>query len=75
MELGGGREKLDDVIDMSAGIILNKKIGDEVKEGELLATLFTNKENYEKVKEDVLNAFLIDKTFDEKNISKKILID
>ena len=75
MELGGGREKLDDIIDMSAGIVLNKKIGDEVKEGELLATLYTNKENYEKVKEDVLNAFLIDNVFDESNISKKILID
>lgn len=75
MELGGGREKLDDIIDMSAGIVLNKKIGDEVKEGELLATLYTNKENYKKVKEDVLNAFLIDNVFDESNISKKILID
>ena len=75
MELGGGREKLDDIIDMSAGIVLNKKIGDEVKEGELLATLYTNKEDYEKVKEDVLNAFLIDNVFDESNISKKILID
>ena len=75
MELGGGREKLDDIIDMSAGIALNKKIGDEVKEGELLATLYTNKENYKKVKEDVLNAFLIDNVFDESNISKKILID
>ena len=75
MELGGGRKKLDDIIDMSAGIVLNKKIGDEVKEGELLATLYTNKENYEKVKEDVLNAFLIDNVFDESNISKKILID
>ncbi len=75
MELGGGREKLDDVIDMSAGIVLNKKIGDQVKEGELLATLYTNKENFEKVKEDVLNAFLIEDSFDESNVSKKILID
>lgn len=57
MMLGGGRETLEDVIDMSAGIILNKKIGDECKEGELLATLYTNKDDYSEVIENVLNAF------------------
>ncbi len=59
MHLGGGRETLDDVIDMSAGIILNKKIGDYVDNNELLATLYTNKEDYEYIKEDVLNSFEI----------------
>lgn len=58
MKLGGGREKIDDIIDMSAGIILNKKIGDFVKNNELLATLYTNKEDFEDIKKDVLNAFI-----------------
>lgn len=57
MMLGGGRETLEDIIDMSAGIILNKKIGDQCKEGELLATLYTNKDEYSEVIENVLNAF------------------
>ncbi len=61
MHLGAGREKIDDVIDMSAGIILNKKIGDKVDKGELLATLYTNKDNVNKIKEDVLNSFAISK--------------
>ena len=43
---------------MSAGIILNKKIGDFVKNNELLATLYTNKEDFEEIKLDVLNAFI-----------------
>ncbi len=43
--LGAGREKKDDLIDMSAGIILNKKTGDFVKKGDLLATLYTNNES------------------------------
>jgi len=48
--LGAGREKKDDKIDFSAGIILNKKTGDFVKMGEKLCTLFTNKpETFEKV--------------------------
>ena len=40
--LGAGRESKNDVIDMSAGIILNKKTGDEIKEGDLLATLYSS---------------------------------
>ena len=58
MKLGGGRERIEDTIDMSAGIILNKKIGDFVKNNELLATLYTNKEEFEEIKLDVLNAFM-----------------
>ena len=58
MKLGGGRERIEDIIDMSAGIILNKKIGDFVKNNELLATLYTNKEDFEEITLDVLNAFI-----------------
>ena len=56
--LGGGRMKLTDVIDMSAGIILNKKVGDFVKKGELLCTLHTNKDNVEHIVEKVKKAFI-----------------
>lgn len=58
MKLGGGRERIEDTIDMSAGIVLNKKIGDFAKNNELLATLYTNKEDFEEIKLDVLNAFM-----------------
>ena len=37
--LGAGRETMGAAIDHSAGIILNKKIGDRIEEGEALATL------------------------------------
>ncbi|MBQ6873978.1 MAG: pyrimidine-nucleoside phosphorylase [Clostridia bacterium] len=40
--LGAGREKKDDTIDYTAGIILNKKTGDYVSEGGIIATLYTN---------------------------------
>ncbi len=42
---------------LNNGIILNKKIGDYVKQGELLATLHTNKEDYKEVVENVTKAF------------------
>ncbi len=43
--LGAGREKKDDTIDMSAGIILSKKTGDKVNKGDVIATLYSCNEN------------------------------
>lgn len=37
--LGAGRRDINDRIDYGAGIILNKKLGDQVSEGEVLAVL------------------------------------
>ncbi len=45
VQLGAGRMKVDDVIDPKAGILLAKKIGDTVKNGEPLATFFTDNKN------------------------------
>ena len=42
--LGAGRLKKEDEIDSSAGIVLNKKTGDYVKENEIIAYIHTNKE-------------------------------
>ena len=44
VKLGAGRSKLDDKIDYGVGIKLNKQLGDSVKRGELLATLYINKD-------------------------------
>jgi pyrimidine-nucleoside phosphorylase len=43
-ELGAGRQKADDVIDPTAGIILKKKIGDRVERGDVLAEIMTDRE-------------------------------
>lgn len=59
MQLGGGREKLGDVIDMSAGIILSKKVGDRVEKGEVLATCHSNKPGLEETFAQIQKAFLI----------------
>ena len=44
MELGAGREKKDDPVDFSAGIVLRKKPGDRVEAGEPLAAFHTSSE-------------------------------
>lgn len=41
--LGAGRAAKDEEIDYSAGIVLCKKVGDSVKEGQTLAVLHTNR--------------------------------
>lgn len=41
--LGAGRASKDDVIDFAAGIVIKKKVGDDVRIGDTLAILYTNK--------------------------------
>ena len=66
MLLGAGRETKEDVIDYAAGISLSKKVGDEVKGGEVLCTLLTNRENYKEAYEKALEAFIIDTVVPQK---------
>ena len=60
MLLGGGRVSKEDVIDMSAGIVLNKKTNNLVNEGDVLATCYTDKIVSEETKQLILNAFVIE---------------
>ncbi len=43
--LGGGRETKDSQIDLSVGLVLQKKVGDYVEAGEVLAILHANDES------------------------------
>jgi pyrimidine-nucleoside phosphorylase len=40
--LGGGRETKESEIDLAVGLVLHKKVGDYVKKGESLATIYAN---------------------------------
>ena len=42
--LGGGREKKEDTVDPAVGIVVHKKIGDRVAEGEALCTIHCHSE-------------------------------
>lgn len=43
--LGAGRMNDEKKLDKSAGIVLNKKIGDQVETGEIVAYIHTNEES------------------------------
>lgn len=51
MLLGAGRATKEDKIDFAAGIVLHKKVGDPVAAGESLATIHSDRENVNDVKE------------------------
>ncbi len=57
---GAGRHTKDDELDYGAGIILEKKIGDYVKVGDVLATLYSSEEDkFEKAEEELQSAYAI----------------
>lgn len=58
--LGGGRETKESTIDLSVGIVLNKKYGDFVTKGEVLATLHANnQESLMEAKKRLLNSYTL----------------
>ncbi len=59
MQLGAGRITKTTPIDMSAGIILNKTVGDYIDKGELLATLYTDKKNLPNIIDDFLKTITL----------------
>lgn len=42
VQLGAGREKKEDNIDFSAGIVMTKKVGDTVSEGDVIAKMYSS---------------------------------
>lgn len=65
LDLGGGRKTKEDIIDYSVGIVLNKKIGDDVKIGDTLCTLYV-KDGVTSVDVDIDDLY----TFDMSNNPK-----
>lgn len=70
--IGAGRMRKEDGIDYTAGIILNKKVGDKVQKGEKLASIYTNKEQYEEEKEKLEDTIKISKEQVEK---QKVILE
>lgn len=55
MMLGGGRATKDDELDHAVGLVLHKKVGDPVEEGESLLTIHSNREDVSDVVDLVLD--------------------
>ena len=72
--LGAGRQTKTDKIDLSVGIILNKKVGDYVKIGDIVATVYANdQEKADKAEEEILNTYKIGKEKEDKQTILEII--
>ena len=71
--LGAGRLNKEDKIDYGVGLIINKKVGDFIIEGEELVKIYYNKKNISII--DILNCFKIENDYKEKEplIYEKIM--
>lgn len=72
---GAGRATKEDEIDLAAGVLLNKKVGDYVQEGEVLATFCGNNEaKLANALEEAKKAFEIsDERVDRPKLIKQII--
>jgi pyrimidine-nucleoside phosphorylase len=61
MLLGAGRATKESVIDLAVGLMLRKKVGDSVKKGEPLVTVYANSEHVEEVKRKLYESIRISK--------------
>ncbi|CAA9384713.1 MAG: Pyrimidine-nucleoside phosphorylase [uncultured Chloroflexia bacterium] len=62
-ELGGGRQRKEDNIDMAVGVVLRRKVGDAVKAGdELLVVHARHREDIERLRERIAGAVTLTPT-------------
>lgn len=73
MILGAGRETKADLIDPSVGIEVHKKIGDYIKVGDVIATLYVNQKGIEEAKKLVLNSLILGKEKVEQKLIRGIV--
>ncbi len=64
MELGAGRATKESEIDLAVGIVLNKKRGEKVNKGDVLAYIHSNSyEKIEKAKKSILENIVIENSY------------
>ena len=65
MELGAGRATKESKIDLAVGIVLNKKRGEKVNKGDVLAYIHSNsEEKIEKARKTILENIVIEDSYD-----------
>lgn len=75
MMLGAGRRTKEETIDYAVGLYLNKKVGDVVKEGESLVTIYANREDVEDVKKVLYENIEIGESGKEPTLIHKVITE
>ena len=75
MQLGAGRATKEDVIDPSVGIMLHKKVGDKVVEGEALLTIHANTDKIDAIKQKLYDNITISDNAIEPQLIYKVITE
>ena len=74
--LGGGRDTKESEIDLTVGVVLNKKRGDKVDNGDVLATIHANdKEKLTQAKKRLVEAYtVIEELIEKEPLIKNLIV-
>jgi thymidine phosphorylase len=72
IELGGGRKKLGDVLDLSTGLEMLVRLGDRVEPGQPLVRVFANPEAFARVRNELAAAIVIE---DERQSPPELIVE
>lgn len=75
MKLGAGRETKDQDINMAVGLVLHKKIGDTVEEGDSLLTIYADTEDLDEIKDILYNSIEISDHADKPKLIHSVVTE
>ncbi|WP_437272545.1 pyrimidine-nucleoside phosphorylase [Staphylococcus succinus] len=75
MMLGAGRQTKEDDIDLSVGLVLHKKVGDKVSEGDALLTIHSNRDNIDDVIEKLNQSITVSEHGEAPTLIHKIITE
>lgn len=75
MMLGAGRQTKEDDIDLAVGLVLHKKKGDKVSEGESLLTIYANQEDVAAVKQKLYENITISDSAEAPQLIYKMITE
>ena len=71
--LGAGRQTKEDEIDLAVGIVLEKKVGDYVKKGDVIARISANTEDVESVVRKITDSYHLGEEQKKTQLIKRII--
>lgn len=73
--LGAGRQTKEDEIDLAVGLVLKKKVGDRVEQGDTLAVIHSNSEDIGEVEKKILDNYRIGSRENKIELIKQVITE
>ncbi|MBY8909987.1 pyrimidine-nucleoside phosphorylase [Salinicoccus roseus] len=73
--LGAGRQTKEDEIDLAVGLVLKKKVGDRVEQGDTLAVIHSNSEDIREVEQKIIDNYRIGSRENKIELIKQVITE